>query len=47
MSFREAALVGLPLSRSGVEGWGFRNSLARSSIAAIALSVAELVGILY
>ena len=46
VSWRKAALTGLPLARSGVEGWGFFNSWTRSSIAAVARSVAEVVGIL-
>ena len=44
--WRKATFVGLPLSRSGVEGWGFRNLWTMSSIATVALSVAEVVGIL-
>ena len=38
--------MGLPLSRNGVEGWGFCNSWTRSSMAAVALSMAEVVSIL-
>ena len=39
-------MAGLPLARSGVEGWGFFNSWTRSLIVAVARSVAEGVGIL-
>ena len=46
VSWRKAALLGLPLSKSWVEGWGFFNSWTMSSIAAVARSVAEVVGIL-
>ena len=46
VSCRKAVLVGLPLAKSGVTGWGFLNSLTRSSIADVALSMAEVVGIL-
>ena len=46
MSLQKDALVGLPLSRRGVTEWGFCNSWTRSSIADVALSVAEVIGIL-
>ena len=42
----KSCIGGLPLSRSGVEGWGGLNLWTRSSIAAVPWSVAEVVGIL-